>query len=213
MFPSLVMQVTKALHSSPLTAKDAATADLVDGARFKPDALQTLLHSAQTGGNPAAVFAAKPSSVIYAVVQAVSQQSRQNLSAHAPVKTISISDGSFDKHAEVSTPAAPESNAAKTSSSPGLCTDVHVPAAQPADNQTLSVVARVEAANLTGSSNRQAAIVTDTGESVNVTRTKLLSVQKYIQVRSWGAVCASLFASCTQALHDIITVLQQLLPC
>lgn len=176
------MQVYSALHASPLTPHAAAAAGLITGARYKADALQTLLHSTQAGGDPAAVLAAKPASVIEEVVTTITKQSREGKAARAgkaPVRADSIPDASE------TTPDTEHSPADST-------TAVHD--STKSVSHAASVLARIQEANLAGPSNQRAAMVTDKKETTSVTRTNLISMRKYIQV-----TCP---ASCT--VHIIV---------
>lgn len=158
-----MLQVSHALHSSPLTVKAATAAGLITGAKYHSEATKRILHNTARQGDPAMLLAAKPSAVLNEVTANLPVEGKL-----APVSKGSVQTESEPK-SEVSSVVSVQAgdDAADTEGS--------------SHSSALKMLARVEECMLHDRGSK-ATLITDSPQGVRVNAASRVPLSKYIRV-------------------------------
>lgn len=158
-----VLQVSEALHSSPLTARAATAAGLITGAKYQDEATQTILHNSAQPGNPAKLLALHPSTEL------------DSITARLLVK---------GKHVEISkqitgTAAAPEADSDAMKSVQAAEQDAE--RIKSSDSSVQALLDKIQEHKLHART-KKVDVLTDTLQGVHIVTRASVSISKYIQV-------------------------------
>lgn len=163
------LQVSLALHASPLTAQSAMAAGLITGAKYKDQATKTILHNTQLSGDPLPLLAANwdHNSQLAKVAATVPSQGKTVVALDASSKAESALEsaaesGNVEAHSEA------ELSVAQVHGE-GSCS-------------AAAMLARVEDRSANARSSKDVTVITDSATNVRVAKISTVPLSKYMRV-------------------------------
>lgn len=154
--------MSHALHSSPLTVKSATAAGLITGAKYKDEATRLILHNQDVQGDPAQLLSSKSAALLNGIELSVKglQKVPVASSDKSETKIVSASDAQTEPQSE------------SQSNNPSENNDISAPA----------MLARLDKHNLLAKNGKGVTVITDKSQSVQVAKTSIVPLSRYIQV-------------------------------